>query len=61
MAHQCSLWISYQVFIGHYSPTGNHFFANPIKDTVIDWLDPKLINYPKQDDRWITFEGYLQK
>jgi len=48
-------------FIGHYSPAGNHFFAYAIKDTVIDWLDPKPITYQNQDDRWITFEGYLEK
>jgi hypothetical protein len=48
-------------FIGHYSPAGNHFFAYAIKDTVIDWLDPKPISYQNQNDRWITFEGYLQK
>jgi len=48
-------------FIGHYSPAGNHFFAYAIKDTVIDWLDPKPITYQNQNDRWITFEGYLQK
>jgi hypothetical protein len=48
-------------FIGHYSPAGNHFFAYSIKDTVIDWLDPKPITYQNKDDRWITFEGYLQK
>ncbi len=48
-------------FIGHYSPAGNHFFAFAIKDTIIDWLDPKPITYQNQDDRWITFEGYLPK
>ena len=48
-------------FIGHYSPAGNHFFAYAIKDTVVDWLDPKPITYQNQDDRWGTFEGYLQK
>jgi hypothetical protein len=48
-------------FIGHYSPAGNHFFAYAIKDTVIGWLDPKPITYQKQDDRWITFDGYLPK
>jgi hypothetical protein len=26
---------------GHYKPQGNHFFAFAIKDTVVDWLDPK--------------------
>jgi len=30
-------------FIGHYSPAGNHFFAYAIKDTIVDWLDPKPI------------------
>lgn len=48
-------------FIGHYSPAGNHFFAYSIKDTVIDWLDPKPITYQNKDERWITFEAYLQK
>lgn len=28
-------------FIGHYSPAGNHFFAYSIKDTVVEWLEPK--------------------
>ena len=48
-------------FIGHYSPAGNHFFAYAIRNTVIDWLEPKPITYQNQEDRWITFDGYLQK
>ena len=48
-------------FIGHYSPAGNHFFAYSIKDTVIGWLEPKPITYRNEEDRWITFEGYLGK
>ncbi len=48
-------------FIGHYSPAGNHFFAYAIKDTVIDWLDPKPITYQNKEDRWITFDEYLPK
>jgi hypothetical protein len=28
-------------FIGHYSPAGNHFFAYAIKDSVVNWLDPR--------------------
>lgn len=48
-------------FIGHYNPAGNHFFAYSIKDTVVDWLDPKPITYQNQDGRWITFDGYLPK
>jgi len=48
-------------FIGHYSPAGNHFFAYAIKDTVINWLDPKPITYQNQADRWTTFDGYLPR
>ncbi len=48
-------------FIGHYNPAGNHFFAYAIKNTVIEWLDPKPITYQNQEDRWITFDGYLEK
>jgi hypothetical protein len=48
-------------FIGHYNPAGNHFFAYSIKNTVIDWLEPKPITYQYQESRWITFEGYLPK
>lgn len=48
-------------FIGHYSPAGNHFFAYAIKDTVVEWLDPKPITYLERDQRWVTFEGYLPK
>jgi hypothetical protein len=48
-------------FIGHYNPAGNHFFAYAIKDTVIDWLDPKPITYQNQTEREITFENYLPK
>jgi hypothetical protein len=48
-------------FIGHYSPAGNHFFAFAIKDTVIDWLEPKPITYQNQAERAINFEVYLPK
>jgi hypothetical protein len=48
-------------FIGHYSPSGNHFFAYSIKNMMVDWLDPKPIIYQNQEDRWITFEGYLPR
>ncbi len=43
-------------FIGHYSPAGNHFFAFSIKDTIIDWLDPKPITYR---DRTRALESFL--
>lgn len=28
-------------YIGHYSPAGNHFCAYRLKDTVVDWLEPR--------------------
>jgi hypothetical protein len=46
-------------YIGHYSPIGNHFFAYSIKDTIVDWLDPKPITYRSDEQRMIDFEGYL--
>lgn len=47
-------------FIGHYSPAGNHFFAYSIKNSVVEWLDPKPITYQNRKQKMITFEGYLQ-
>lgn len=32
-------------FIGHYSPAGNHFFAYSLKNSIVEWLDPKPITY----------------
>ena len=47
-------------FIGHYSPKGNHFFAFAIKDEMVDWLDPKPVTYPDDEQARISFqEGYL--
>jgi hypothetical protein len=48
-------------FIGHYNPTGNHFFAYSLKDRIVDWLDPKPITYLPKDRARIGFEGYLPK
>lgn len=31
---------------GHYTPTGNAFFASAIKDALVAWLDPKPPAYP---------------
>jgi hypothetical protein len=30
---------------GHFNPAGNHLFAHAIKDTIVDWLEPKPIPY----------------
>ena len=32
-------------FVGHYGPAGNFFKAMAMKDTVVDWLDPKPKTY----------------
>jgi hypothetical protein len=46
-------------FVGHYNPSGNHFFAFAIKDTVVDWLDPKPITYRPGQERMVHFKHYL--
>lgn len=48
-------------FIGHYSPSGNHFFAYSLKDPIVEWLDPKPITYQEDDGRLIRFNGYLSE
>jgi hypothetical protein len=47
-------------FLGHYNPTGNHFFAYSIKNKIVEWLNPKPITYEKSDKKWVDFEGYLE-
>ncbi|NRA39704.1 MAG: hypothetical protein HRU15_16295 [Planctomycetes bacterium] len=47
-------------FIGHYSPAGNHFFAYAIKNTVVNWLNPKPLTYQEDDQVALNFEeNYL--
>ena len=48
-------------FIGHYNPSGNHFFAYTLKDRIVAWLDPKPITYLPGESNRIGFEGYLPK
>jgi hypothetical protein len=50
-----STWCCYRrrYFIGHYSPSGNHLFAFAIKDTVVNWLDPKPVTYLPGDESMI--------
>jgi len=48
-------------FIGHYNPSGNHFFAFAIKDKIVNWLDPKPITYKPTEDSLIDFKDYLPK
>ena len=47
-------------FIGHYNPAGNHFFAYSIKDSMVEWLDPKPLPYRDKSNRIIDFRGYLR-
>lgn len=46
-------------FIGHYNPSGNHFFAFSIKDTLVNWLDPRPITYRDDKTAEVDFRGYL--
>jgi hypothetical protein len=36
-----------RLYVGHYDPRGNHFFAFAIKDEVVAWLDPKPPAYDR--------------
>jgi hypothetical protein len=51
-----------RLFIGHYSPAGNNFFATAIRKSVADWLDPKPIAY-REGGTIIDFQDgvYLDK
>ena len=47
-------------YIGHYTPTGNHFFAYAVKDQLAQWLDPPPPAYADNGhETLIRFEGYL--
>lgn len=47
-------------FIGHYTPSGNHFFAFSIKPQIVKWLNPKPITYQHISGQMINFKGYLE-
>lgn len=60
-SHNLSFEEYYKIyFLGHYNPTGNHFFAFSIKNTFVNWLDPKPITYERSNKKWVDFKGYLQ-
>ena len=46
--------------IGHYNPSGNHFFAFSIKPKIVDWLNPKPITYQNTEQKMIDFKEYLK-
>jgi len=48
-------------FIGHYNPAGNHFFAFAIKDSIVNWLDPKPITYQQTEEGIVHFKDYLPR
>jgi hypothetical protein len=47
-------------FIGHYNPTGNHFFAFSLKPRLVEWLDPPPFTYRKSNTLPVDFKGYLE-
>lgn len=47
-------------FIGHYNPSGNHFFAFSIKPALVDLLEPKPITYQNTNQQIVNFKGYLE-
>ncbi len=46
-------------YIGHYTPSGNHFFAFAAKDAIRDWLSPLPPAYQNDTEPLIRFKGYL--
>lgn len=46
-------------FIGHYKPAGNHLFAYALKDTLVEWLDPKPVPYDASRQPAFDYTGYL--
>ena len=47
-------------YIGHYTPTGNHFFAYAVTAQLAPWLDPPPPAYADNGhETLIRFEGYL--
>lgn len=47
-------------YIGHYSPTGNHFFAHALRERLKDWLDPPPPAYRSLEvEEGSRFSGYL--
>lgn len=32
---------------GHYNPAGNHLFAHSLKGSLVEWLNPRPVTYPR--------------
>ncbi|WP_165251870.1 hypothetical protein [Paludisphaera soli] len=48
-----------RLYIGHYNPTGNHFFAFAVKDDLRRFLEPEPPAYRNDDQAPVQFDGYL--
>lgn len=46
-------------YIGHYKPAGNHLFAYALKDTVVEWLNPRPVTYDESRQPEFDYNGYL--
>ena len=46
-------------FVGHYNPTGNHFFAYSIMPSIVNWLTKKPVPYSNKREKNINFKDYL--
>ncbi|MDD4889222.1 MAG: hypothetical protein PHU85_04775 [Phycisphaerae bacterium] len=43
-------------YIGHYNPTGNHFFAFAIREDLVAWLDPKPPAYDPRGAKHVDMD-----
>jgi hypothetical protein len=48
-----------RLFIGHYTPAGNHFFAFAVKDDIRDWLSPTPPSYLDAERSFAVQAGRL--
>ena len=56
IADPADYWKRYS--IGHYTPAGNHLFAYAIRQSVVDWLEPKPLTY-RSEEAAVDFSEYL--
>lgn len=44
---------------GHYNPLGNHFFAQSLTPTIVEWLDPKPSTYARAGELAPAYDNYI--